>query len=138
MNIVKKIESDPNVRVAIMDNMANALICYHDGNVTLTLASEGRTRKLGVIKDKMLFVDRDSSKHLHRKSNSYGFNYFILKKSKSFDSIAINEDDSALYIVPKDIVLNMGKVMYFKNSEDGNSFEVQIFLNRDIIKTYKK
>lgn len=138
MNIVKKIESDPNVRVAIMDSIGNALICYHDGNITLTLATDGRTRKLGVIKDKMLFVYRDSSKHLHRKSNSYGFNYYILKKSKSFDSVAIKEDDDILYVVPKETILTMGKVMYFKNSEDGNSFEVQIFLNRDIIKTYKK
>lgn len=138
MNIAQKIESDPNVRVAIIDAIGNSLICYHDGKVTLSIATEGRTRKLGVIKEKMLFVDRNSEKHLHRKSNSYGFNYYLLKLAKSFESVAINEDDDVLYVVPKETILSMGKVMYFKNSEDGNSFEVQIFLNRDIIKTYKK
>lgn len=138
MNIAKRIETDPNVRVAIIDPIGNALICYKDGKVTIRVATEGRDRRIGVIKDKMLFVDRDSSKHLHRKSNSYGFNYNVLKLSKSFDSVAINEDDDVLYVVPKETILSMGRVMYFKNSEDGNSFEVQIFLNRDIIKTYKK
>jgi hypothetical protein len=75
---------------------------------------------------------------LHRKSNSYGFNYHLLKLSKSFDYVAINEDDERLFVVPKHAILDYGKVMFFKNSEDGNSFEVQIFLNRDIIKNYLK
>jgi hypothetical protein len=61
-----------------------------------------------------------------------------LKLAKSFDKVAINEDDERLFVVPKDVIMSLGRVMYFKNSEDGNSFEVQIFLNRDIIKNYVK
>lgn len=138
MNLAKRIESDPNVRVAIMDKIGNALVCYKDGKVKISINSENRDRNVGMIKDKMLFVDRSYEKHLHRKSNSYGFNYHLLKLSKSFDSVAINEDDERLFVVPKQVILDFGKVMYFKNSEDGNSFEVQIFLNRDIIKNYLK
>ena len=138
MNLAQRIETNPNVRVAVIDPIGNALVCYKDGKVMLTISTESRDRKIGFIKDKMLFVDRSYDKHLHRKSNSYGFNYNLLKLAKSFDKVAINEDDERLFVVPKDIIMNFGKVMYFKNSEDGNSFEVQIFLNRDIIKTYKK
>jgi hypothetical protein len=138
MTTAQRIESDLNVRVAIMDKTGNALICYKDGKVTLSLLTEKRDRNIGFIKDKMLFVDRSYDKHLHRKSNSYGFNYHLLKLSKSFDYVAINEDDERLFVVPKHAILDYGKVMFFKNSEDGNSFEVQIFLNRDIIKNYLK
>jgi len=38
--------------------------------------------------------------------------------------------------VPKDVILADGKVMFFKKAKAG-SFEVQIFLNLDTIKTYK-
>jgi hypothetical protein len=138
MNLAQRIETNPNVRVAVIDPIGNALICYKDGKVMLTISTESRDRKIGFIKDKMLFVDRSYDKHLHRKSNSYGFNYNLLKLAKSFDKVAINEDDERLFVVPKDIIMNFGKVMYFKNSEDGNSFEVQIFLSRDIIKNYLK
>lgn len=138
MNLAKRIESNPNVRVAVIDPIGNALVCYKDGKVMLTISTESRDRKIGFIKDKMLFVDRSYDKHLHRKSNSYGFNYNLLKLAKSFDKVAINEDDERLFVVPKDVIMSLGRVMYFKNSEDGNSFEVQIFLNRDIIKNYVK
>lgn len=138
MQLVEKLKNDNSIRVAIVDSTHNALICYKDGRVSIKLNTEKRERKIGVIHDEMLFVERSIEKHLLRKTNSYGFNYNLLKKSKSFKWVSINEDDCNTYIVPVEVILNMGKVMYFKNSEDGNSFEVQIFLNRDIIKTYKK
>jgi len=138
MNLPSRVKHDPTIHIAVMDNNSNCLLYFQDGKVGLWLETEQRDRHLGIIKEKTLFVKRDSERHLHRKSNSYGFNYNLLKMSKSFDKIVLTEDNENMYVMPKDIILNMGKVMYFKNSEDGNSFEVQIFLNRDIIKTYKK
>jgi len=138
MNLPSRVKNDPTIHIAVMDNNSNCLLYFQDGKVGLWLETERRDRNLGIIKEKTLFVKRDSERHLHRKSNSYGFNYNLLKMSKSFDKIVLTEDNENMYVMPKDIILNMGKVMYFKNSEDGNSFEVQIFLNRDIIKTYKK
>jgi len=138
MQLVEKLKSDKTIRVAIVDPTHNALICYKDGRVSIKINTENRERKIGVIHGEMLFVDRSIEKHLLRKTNSYGFNYNLLKKAKSFKWVCINEDDCETYIVPVKTILDMGKVMFFKNSEDGNSFEVQIFLNRDIIKTFKK
>lgn len=138
MNLPSRVKHDPTIHIAVMDNNSNCLLYFQDGKVGLWLETEQRDRNLGIIKEKTLFIKRDSERHLHRKSNSYGFNYNLLKMSKSFNKIVLTEDNENMYVMPKDIILNMGKVMYFKNSEDGNSFEVQIFLNRDIIKTYKK
>jgi hypothetical protein len=42
-----------------------------------------------------------------------------------------------MYKIPKMTILNLGKIMYFKNSKDGNSFELQIFLPLPIILKYK-
>ena len=138
MEIVEKLKKDINIKVAIVDPTHNALICYKDGRVAIKLQTEKRERKVGLIKDEVLFVDRSYDKHLLRKANAYGFNYNLLKRFKDFKNVCINEDDCATYVVPVQTILDMGRVMFFKNSEDGNSFEVQIFLNRDIIKTYKK
>lgn len=138
MELVKKLKADSNVKMAIIDPSANALICYKDGRISIKLNKEKYERKVGVIKNEMLFVDRILEKHLLKKANSYGFNYNLLKKAKSFNSVCINENNCTTYIVPNQVILDYGKVMNFKNCQDGNSFELQIFLNRDIIKKYMK
>lgn len=138
MSFIAKLKDDKDANVVLLDKHGNALVKYNDGRVVLYIASEDRVRKVGVIADKCLYVERTYSKHLHRKSNSYGFNYELLKRSGSFDKIVLSEDDTATYAIPKSTILSLGKVMFFKNSADGNSFEVQIFLNRDIIILYKK
>lgn len=124
--------------MAIIDKLSNALLIHFDGRVELEIATEKSTRNVGIIKDKTLFVERSSDKHVHRKSNSYGFNYYLLKNVKYFDWVAINEDGVNFYVIPKQTIIDLGNVMYFKNSQDGNSFEVQIFLYRNIIKNYLK
>jgi hypothetical protein len=53
MNLAQRIETNPNVRVAVIDPIGNALICYKDGKVMLTISTESRDRKIGFIKDKM-------------------------------------------------------------------------------------
>lgn len=138
MSIYEKIASNPNVKGAVVDENGNALIHYFSGTIELTLATEGKPRRLGHVKDKVFFVERSLSKHLHRKSNSYGFNYYFLKKSKSFTQVCLMEDGENFYSIPRDTITSYGKVLHFKNSADGNSFELQIFLNRDIITRYKK
>lgn len=132
----RKIEADAKVQAAIKDVNNNFLVKYKDGKVELKLGTEKHPRKIGKIEDGCLYVERTLSKHLHRKSNAYGFNYFLIKKSKSFNYVVLVEDGEYQYKIPKDSILQYGKVMNFKNSEDGNSFELQIFLNRDIIKRY--
>lgn len=121
-------------QIAVDDN-GNELAIADNGKVMLHLKSEPRARAIGVIRDRVLHVDRNRDRHLHRKSNSYGFNYHVLQKDM-FDHVSINESGTH-YVVPKDVILADGKVMFFKKAKAG-SFEVQIFLNLDTIKTYRK
>jgi hypothetical protein len=134
----RHIANNKDIKMAIIDNSSNALLIYFDGKVELEIATEKSPRNLGTIKEKTLYVERNREKHLHRKSNSYGFNYYLLNNVKVFDSVALLEDGQTYYNIPKEKIIEFGKVMYFKNSQDGNSFEVQIFLSRDIIKLYQK
>ena len=138
MHLPPHIRHNKDIEMVIIDNIHNALLIYFDGKVELEIKTEKTPRNLGAIRNDTLFVDRNSSKHLHRKSNSYGFNYYLIKNNKYFKWVQINEDDMNTYLLPKETIMEFGKVMNFKNSSDGNSFEVQIFLNLDIIKTYKK
>jgi hypothetical protein len=132
------IRDNKAVKMAIIDKSHNALLIHFDGKVELEIHTEKGVRNIGTINDKTLFVDRDSEKHLHRKSNAYGFNYYLLKNTDFFKWVLIKEDGQNIYVIPKETIIEFGQVMYFKNSSDGNSFEVQIFLNLDIIKTYKQ
>lgn len=132
------IANDKSIEMLIIDKLSNALMIHFDGKVELEINTEKSKRNLGMIKDRTLFVERKMEKHLHRKSNSYGFNYYLLKTTKLFDWVALKEDDTNFYVLPKEKILELGRVMYFKNSTDGNSFEIQIFLSRDILKLYKK
>ena len=137
MNIAKEIEKNPDVSVALLDSSGNVLYKYKNGEVFVHIATESKPRRVGHIREGMLFVERNSAEHTHRKSNSYGFNYYLLKHSASFTKVAILEDGEAMYYVPKDTIMKFGKVMNFKNSADGNSFELQIFLNKSLIIPYK-
>lgn len=134
----RHIANNKSIEMVIIDKLSNALMIHFDGKVELEIATEKSTRNVGTIKDKTLYVERTREKHLHRKSNSYGFNYYLLKNTKIFDSVTLLEDGETYFRIPKEKIIEFGRVMYFKNSQDGNSFEVQIFLSRDIIKLYQK
>jgi len=122
--------------VAKSDAVGNVLTVSLKGKVSLKIASErNRVRDIGVIMQGCFFISREG-RHIHRLTKSFGFNYFILKNTQLFDFVAINYEGK-LYRIPKDTILNLGKVMNFKNSKDGNSFELQIFLPINIISLYK-
>ena len=119
----------------IKDENANVMTKYVDGSVTLKIYTEnGRERKLGLIKDNTFYTER-KEEHRHIKSDSYGFNWYLMKKS-SFTNVMLSLDDGCYYKIPKEVIITRGKVMNFKNSSDGNSFELQIFLPVSIIKEY--
>jgi hypothetical protein len=83
----------------------------------------------------MLHVSRDSSRHLHRKTESYGFNMALLRLD-IVEAVKLAEDLTLHYLIPKEVILRHGKVMYFKGANAG-SFEVQVFLSRDLMQRYR-
>jgi hypothetical protein len=71
---------------------------------------------------------RDSTKHLHIKSNSYGFNYFLTEERFGIDKINVKIDRSA-YTIGIDVLREQSVVFNFK----AQGFEVQRFLPVDVI-----
>ena len=122
--------------LAVKDKVGNGLYVYMNGKVLLNIASEGkRIRDIGLIKDDSLYINRKET-HIYRMNKSFGFNYNLLKYTELFNFVKINYEGT-MYKIPKMTILNLGKIMYFKNSKDGNSFELQIFLPLPIIIKYK-
>lgn len=91
----------------------------------IQLKAERRRRRVGTIdiKGRVLIVHRNKKKHLHRKSNSYGFNFEILSKAKSFDKIMLT-DDNGTYLMDRMEMVKNGKFLFFKQQ----GFEKQIFI----------
>ena len=116
----------------ISDGNGNIIIAdRQEFNVYLDLicASENRRRSIGFIQlaTRTLFVKRES-KHLHRKSNSYGFNYKVIKEAKIFDYINIRSPEGT-FVISREKILSEGFIMRFGKRGDG--FELQIFLTLD-------
>lgn len=120
----------------MVDRYGNQLTRYDNGAYTLSLVSEnGRERQIGLLKEGIMFMERKDN-HFFYKAGGYGFNYMLLKHSKVFEYIILTDKDGQ-FKVPRQTILDFGKVMEFKHSEDGNNFEIQIFLKYEILKKYK-
>ena len=122
--------------VSMSDSIGNSLHIFYNGKVFLNIPSEGkRIRDIGYIRDDTFFVSREQN-HVFRKNNSFGFNYNLLKYTELFNFVNIKYE-GRIYKIPKGTILNLGKIMNFKNASDGNSFELQIFMPINIISHYK-
>jgi len=117
-------------------NSENYLLVIDKSNIKklyLKLGSESRKRNIGfiTISTKTLHLKRVKSKHLHRATNSYGFNDYLIRESKIFDTIELI-DDTNRWKFPKSLVLEKGVHLYFKNE----GFEKQIFVSLATLKDY--
>lgn len=102
--------------------------------LSLKLASESKSRKLGIIDiEKRTFeVKRVYSKHLFRKFNAYGFNHKILSETKLFDTIILS-DDFNKWKFPVSLVLEKGKFLNFSKG----GFELQVFIELSELKNFE-
>jgi hypothetical protein len=134
--VFQKVIDNGYIGYVIPDKNGNQLILHKDSNVGLKIKSEGgRERNLGSILDDVFYTVREE-KHIFRKSNSIGFNYHLLKDTALFKTIMVQVIDK-YYSVPKDTVLQFGKCLNFKDAEDGNDFELQIFFSIELLKAYE-
>lgn len=63
--------------------------------------------------------------------------YMLIKESNLFDNVRL-QDEYGSYLIPKPVIQKQGKVMCFKNSADGESYELQYFLPLDTILKYQE
>lgn len=106
------------------------------GSIFLKLRSESKKRNLGnlIIKDRSFHIIRDSGKHYHYVSKSYGFNWNIINDvDLGIKSIHLIVDRKDKYVIPKSILETYGKFLNFKQQ----GFELQKFLPFDMIKNFK-
>jgi len=102
--------------------------------ISIKLEKDIKLREIGKVNVKERFIEmkRNRSKHLFRKNNSYGFNEFLIRASKTFDKVKLI-DDLGTYLFPKTEILEKGKYLFFK--EQG--FEKQLFLQLEEINKFK-
>lgn len=110
-------------------------ILNNDETITiiLKLKKENKKREIGIIsiKERTLYINRSREKHLFRKNNSYGFNDYIIKESRTFDHVRLN-DEFITALIPKKVIIEKGNYLHFKEI----GFERQLFLSLDEISKY--
>lgn len=98
--------------------------------VSLQLQAEGaKTRKIGTItlSTRTMEIKRRRAAHLFRKMNAYGFNDYVLRTAKKFDTIRLS-DETCDWKIPVKFILENGSEMkqYLQFKEQG--FEKQVFV----------
>jgi hypothetical protein len=103
----------------------------------LKLKGSKHPRQIGnlIFSTRTFHCKRDSSKHYHRKTKGYGFNWTILEDATlSIEKIHLVIDDTNHYLFDKSVIKQYGTFLNFK--EQG--FELQRFLPMEIIKNFSK
>lgn len=102
--------------------------------ITLHLNGSRKGRNIGRVRlaDRTLEITRNRDKHLMKKGKAYGFNEYVMRTAKTFDAIEL-QDDYGTYVFPRQLILDRGSYLYFK--EEG--FEKQLFLPLFLIQSFK-
>lgn len=124
-------------RMFYLDDMENYLRIKSNDKLiqlSLKLKSEKKLRRIGTVtkSTKTIDIKRKRGKHLHIKSNSYGFNYEVLNNKKSFDTVRLS-DEFCDWKIPLDFILKNGKFLYFLQQ----GFEKQIFVTLEQIEQFR-
>jgi hypothetical protein len=112
------------------NNQQNATIKLH-------LKEEKDSRQLGTFdfKTKIFYCKRNTAKHLHRKSNSFGFNWTVLNDAYlSVEKVHIIVDEEEHFEFPISLIKDYGHFLNFKQQ----GFELQRFMSFELIKRYSK
>ena len=116
----------------MIDKQGNRLVMETGKPFKLRLFLKGQRPKLIAHYDydnKTLIVKKNSDRHYHYKTKSYGFNYALFE-NLDIDTVNLTIDKENFNIPAK--VFNQARVMNFS----GEGFELQKFLPIEIIRQY--
>jgi hypothetical protein len=116
----------------MIDKQGNRLVMETGKPFKLRLFLKGQRPKLIAHYDydnKTLIVKKNSERHYHYKTKSYGFNYALFE-NLDIDTVNLTIDKEKYNIPAK--VFNQARVMNFS----GEGFELQKFLPIEIIRQY--
>ena len=108
---------------------------YTNANLYLKLKSESRHRQLGIIdfQEKTFYCKRNSKKHLHLNTDSFGFNYNILNDPfLNIDYVHLTVDNTDSYRISKKVISDLGKFQNYKTQ----GFELQKFVSQRVLRQY--
>jgi len=110
------------------------IVFIKDSEIRLKIKGRNRVRKLFFIHKplNLIYCERKRKKHLHIKSDSYGFNWDVLIKAKIIENVLL-KDELGMYLIPIKIIKDAGQFMHFTKQK----FELQIFLSIEEINKYK-
>jgi hypothetical protein len=102
--------------------------------IHLLLKGENRKRLVGTItrSTKAITIKRKRQEHLFRAGNAYGFNAYILREAKDFDTIMLS-DEFSHWRIPVKFILEHGKHLLF--SQVG--YELQLFVSLEQLEQYR-
>lgn len=113
------------------DIEGNQYILKKDGSLILRLKNKKCT--IGHITGRILYITRKRLIHLHRASNSYGINRFVVDNAKTFDYIVL-EDEFGRYKIPlADLRKRNNPHLHFKKV----GFELQVMIPVDELENYR-
>lgn len=99
--------------------------------IYLHLPNEKKLRLIGTLDNNVLYVYRDVNKHLHRNTNSLGFNSKVLEQYDiKFLFVTLNNKEK--FNIPIEEVHKNGFYMHYLKQ----GFEKQIFIPFDQIKKF--
>jgi hypothetical protein len=104
-------------------------------NVYLKLKSEEKHRQLGILDldKKIFYCKRNTNKHLHIKTDSFGFNWQLLQDPVlSINYIHLTIDNEQCYLISKKVVSDFGDFLNFKQQ----GFELQKFVSNKMLKKH--
>lgn len=104
-------------------------------NIHLKLKGEERRRFIGnyYFDNHTIYLRRDSNKHFHYSTKSYGFNYRLINDPHLDIKWIVVKIDDNVYRFPKSMLDSYGTYLQFKQQ----GFELQRFLKFNMIKNYK-
>lgn len=120
---------------------------YIDENNTLLIRSNNRLiivklklknmkpRMIGTVtkSTRTIEMKRKRDKHLHFKTNSYGFNDYILREQTSFDWVRLSDDLGNHWKIPVSYILEKGEYLFFKQQ----GFEKQRFVSLENLEQFR-
>ncbi|MCB0490662.1 MAG: hypothetical protein KDC99_19470 [Cyclobacteriaceae bacterium] len=109
---------------------SSQLIIDEHGNVFFWVA-DGKKRFLGTLRGRDFHCQRDPARHVHRKTNSYGFNHELIKGCP-FERLIIHLPDGTRIWITRQEILKCGIFLQFK----AQGFERQLFVKLKYFRPY--
>jgi len=106
-----------------------------NANIYLKLKSEEKHRQLGTIDldKKIFYCKRNSSKHLHIKSDSFGFNWKLLQDPVlAINYVHLTIDNEQTFLISTKVISDLGDFINYKQQ----GFELQKFVSNKILKKH--